>query len=203
MRTDFSRALIPVRRDPLEVEVDHGPQDVSDPRAIFLFGLEQPLAEFDQVGDAERRAIYPCVSAKERAQKLKIPRTRGGGADAGLLIENPLKLDTKYRLVDATGEYVPCQADYLLRSGESVDNIVQLGAQTLVPEYGELVEPRVVDEAGIAQPVDRELGVVRIGDDGSNHANLQYGVSLGSRNGFEAKAKRSEINVRLRRPLGQ
>jgi hypothetical protein len=158
----------------LEVEVDHRPQDVSDPRAIFLFGLDQPFGEFDQDIDAERRAVYPWASDNEQAQILKVSRTRGRGTDAGLLIENPLKLDTKYCLLDATGEHVPSQADYLLRSGESVDNIVQLGAQTLVPEHGELVEPRVVDEAGIAQPVDRELGVVRIRDDGSNHANLQY-----------------------------
>jgi hypothetical protein len=59
-------------------------------------------------------------------------------------------MDTKYRLVDATGEHVTSQANYLLRSGEGVDNIVQLGAQALVPGNGELVEPRVVDEAGIA-----------------------------------------------------
>ena len=55
-----------------------------------------------------------------------------------------------------------------------MDNVVHLGAQTVVPEYGELVEPWVVDEAGIAQPVDRELGVIRIRDNGSNNANLQY-----------------------------
>jgi hypothetical protein len=57
-----------------------------------------------------------------------------------------------------------------------VDNIVQLGAQTLVTEYGEFVEPRVVDEAGTAQQVDRVIEVIRImiRDEGSNHSNLQY-----------------------------
>lgn len=83
-------------------------------------------------------------------------------------------MDTKYGLVDATGEHVPRQADYLLRSGEGVDNVVQLGTQAFVPLDGELVEPRLVDEAGIAQPVDRELRVIRIRDDGSDNANLQY-----------------------------
>jgi hypothetical protein len=83
-------------------------------------------------------------------------------------------MDAKYGLVDATGEHGPRQADYLLRSGEGVDNVVQLGAQAFVPKDGELVEPRLVDEAGIAQPVDRELGVIRIRDDGSDNANLQY-----------------------------
>ena len=53
----FSRAFVPVRGDPLEVEVDHGPEDVSDPRAIVLFRLEQPFGVFDEVGGTERRAI--------------------------------------------------------------------------------------------------------------------------------------------------
>ncbi len=83
-------------------------------------------------------------------------------------------MDTKYCLRDSTCEDVPSQADYLLCSGENVDNVVHLGAQTLVPEYGELVEPGMVDETSIAQPVDRVLRVIRIRDDRYNHANLQY-----------------------------
>ncbi len=54
-----------MRRDPLKVEVDHGPQDVSDPRAIFLFGLEQPFGIFNEVGGTERRAIYHYFSENE------------------------------------------------------------------------------------------------------------------------------------------
>jgi hypothetical protein len=73
----------------LEIEVDHGPQDVSDPRAIVLFGLEQPLGVFDEVGSTERRAVYPSVSDNGRAQ-TRSPHTCGRGADAGLLIENHL-----------------------------------------------------------------------------------------------------------------
>lgn len=162
-----------MRRDPLEVKVDHGPQDVSDPRPIVLFGLDQPFSIFEEVVDTERRAIYLCVSYGGREQ-TESRRTCGRGADAGFLIEDYLKLDTKYCLRDAAGENVPSQADNLLCSGESVDNVVHLRAQTRVPEYGELIEPGMVDEAGVAQPVDRELGMIRIRDDGSNYADLQY-----------------------------
>jgi hypothetical protein len=160
-----------MRSDPLEVEVDHGPQDVSDPRAIVLFGLDQPFGVFDEVGGTERRAIYFCISDTGRAQ-TRSPRTCGRGANAGLLIEKRLELGTKYCLRDATSENVPSQADYLLCPDENVDNVVQLGAQTLVPKYSELVEPGMVDEASIAQPVDRVLGVFWIRNDGNNHADL-------------------------------
>jgi len=73
----------------LKVEVDHGPQGVSDPRAIVLFGLEQPFGVFDEVGGTERRTIYPCVSDNGREQ-TRSPHTCSRGADAGLLIENHL-----------------------------------------------------------------------------------------------------------------
>lgn len=78
-----------MRSDPLEVEVNHGPQDVSDPRAIVLFGLDQPFRVFDEVGGTERRAIYPCISDTGRAQ-TRSPRTCSRGADAGFLIEDHL-----------------------------------------------------------------------------------------------------------------
>jgi len=82
-------------------------------------------------------------------------------------------MGTKYCLLDATSKDVPSQADYLLCSDESVDNVVHLRAQTVVTEYSELIEPGMVDEASIAQPVDRILGVVWIRDDGKNQADLQ------------------------------
>jgi len=85
----FSRAFVPVRSDPLEVEVDHGPKDVSDPGAIVLFRLPQPFGIFNEFGDTERRAIYPCVSDNGRAQ-TQSPRTCGRRADPGTLIENHL-----------------------------------------------------------------------------------------------------------------
>jgi hypothetical protein len=179
MKTFFSRALVPVRRNPLKVKVDDGPQDVGHPSAILLFGFYQPLRIFEQDRDAEGRAICPSAQKKRKraSKKLKISRTRGGGADASFGIKKFVKLDIEHGLPDATCEHVPGEADHLLGPGEGVDDVVELRAQTLVSEHGELVEPRVVDEAGIAQPVDRELGVIRIRDDGSNHANLN-----GSRN---------------------
>jgi hypothetical protein len=36
----ISRALVPVGRDPLEVEVDDGPQSISDPGPVVLFGFD-------------------------------------------------------------------------------------------------------------------------------------------------------------------
>lgn len=106
-------------------------------------------------------------------RKRKCSRTRGGGADASLGIEKFVELDIEHGLTDATCEHVPGEADHLLGPGEGVDDVIELWAQTLVSEHGELVEPWVVDEAGIAQPVDRELGVLRIRDDCSNHADLK------------------------------
>ena len=43
----------------MEVEVDRWPKGVGDPRAVFLFRLNQPFGVFDQVGNPERRAVYP------------------------------------------------------------------------------------------------------------------------------------------------
>ena len=57
----FSRALIPVRGDPLQVDVDGWPQDVSYPCPVVLFGLDQPLRIFDQDVGAEGGAICPSV----------------------------------------------------------------------------------------------------------------------------------------------
>ena len=74
----------------MEVEIDHGPQDVSDPRAIVLFGLEQPFGVFDEVGDAGRRSIYPAFQTTNKHKREVRARTCGRGADAGLLIQNHL-----------------------------------------------------------------------------------------------------------------
>jgi len=40
------RVLIPVQRDPLEIEVDGWPQDVCRQGAIILFGLSEPVSIF-------------------------------------------------------------------------------------------------------------------------------------------------------------
>jgi hypothetical protein len=44
-------------RDPLKVEVNGRPEDVSDPRAVLLFRSKKPLGIFDQDKCTERRAI--------------------------------------------------------------------------------------------------------------------------------------------------
>ena len=46
----------------MEVEVDDGPQDVSDPSAVVLFGLDQPLRILEKNIHAERRAV--CASLR-------------------------------------------------------------------------------------------------------------------------------------------
>ena len=52
------RALVPVLRNPLQVEVDGGPEDIGDPCAIVLLRLEKPLSIFDQDQCAEWGPIY-------------------------------------------------------------------------------------------------------------------------------------------------
>jgi hypothetical protein len=166
-----------VGRNPLQVEIDHRPKDVLNPCAIFLFRLDQPLGEFEQDVDAEGWTIYPLrwetrKKKKKHAQHKK-SHTRGRGTDASLRIEKLVELDIEYGLPNATGVYIPGEADHLHGSRESVDHIVYLGPQTRVIEYGELIDPRVVDEAGIAKPVNRELRMVGIWDDGCNNADLE------------------------------
>ena len=79
-KTHFhSRALIPVGRDPLQVKIDDGPQDVGDPRAIISFRLDQPFGVFDQVGGAERRAVCPlALRQKRKARPPKIHAPAAG-----------------------------------------------------------------------------------------------------------------------------
>jgi len=75
----FSRALIPVRRDPLQVEVDHGPQDVCDPRAIVLFRLDQPLRIFEKDVDTEGRAVCPnAQTSRDALESTNITYPRQG-----------------------------------------------------------------------------------------------------------------------------
>jgi len=95
----------------------------------------------------------PALRQAETRSRAQISRTRGRGADASLGIEKFVELDIEHGLLDATGEHIPSEAGHLLRPGEGVDDVVELRAQTLVSENGELVEPRVVDEAGVTQPI--------------------------------------------------
>ena len=112
----------------------------------------------------------------ESALRAQKSHTRGRGANASRWIENHVEFDIKYGFPDATGEYVPREVDHLLRPCESVDYVVHLGPQARIIEHGELVEPWVVDKAGVAQPVNRELGMFGIWNDGCNHADLEQQV---------------------------
>jgi len=109
--------------------------DFCDPRAIILLRLDQPLRIFEQDVDTGWKAIH------------------SRGANASLGIEGFVKLEIEHGLLDATGKHIPSETDHLLCPGEDVDGIVELRAQTLVSENVELAEPRVVDEAGVTQPI--------------------------------------------------
>jgi len=106
-------------------------------------------------------------------KKTHISRTCCGRANASSRVNKHVKFDIKHRFFEATGEHVPSEADHLLRPSEGVDYIIDLWAQTRVAQYGEFVDPRVVDLTGVTNPVYRILGVVRIRDDGGNHTNLK------------------------------
>jgi hypothetical protein len=108
----------------------------------------------------------------ESALRTQKSHTRGGGPNPSLRIEKLVELDIEHSLPEATSVYVPSEADHLLCSCKSMDHIVQLGPQARIIEHGELVEPGVVDEASVAQPVNRELGVVGIWNDGCNYTDL-------------------------------
>jgi len=82
-------------------------------------------------------------------------------------------VNVPHGLRDATGEYVSGEADYLLGPDERVRQVIRHGTETFVSEHGEFVQPWVIDEARVAQPVDRELWVVGIWDDRRNDANLR------------------------------
>jgi hypothetical protein len=122
-----------------------------------------------------------CWEHGKKIRQAQKSHTRGGGANASLRVEKFVELDIEHGLPNTTGVYIPGEADHLQGSRESVDYIVHLGPQAIVIEYGELVEPGVVDEAGIAKPVNGELGVVWIWNDGCDDADL--GVELQVRMG--------------------
>ena len=84
-----------------------------------------------------------------------------------------MELEVEHGFSNATCKYVSGKADHLLRPCKRVDNVLHLWAHARVVEYGEFIEPRVVDEASVAQPVDGEFGVLRIWYDSQNYANLE------------------------------
>ena len=106
-------------------------------------------------------------------KKTQILRTRCGRANASSRVDNHVKLDIKHRFLETTSEHVPSEADHLLCPSEGMDHIVDLWAQTRVTEYGEFVDPRVVDLTGVTEPEYRVLRMIGIRDDGSHHTNLK------------------------------
>jgi hypothetical protein len=88
-------------------------------------------------------------------------------------------MNKEHGLLDTTSEYVSGEADHFLCPDERVRQVVRHGAKACVAKHGQFVQPRVVYEASVAQPVDRELGVVGIRDDRCNDANLrEWGSSF-------------------------
>ena len=139
---------------------------VGNPGAIILFGLHQPLRILEKDIHAERRAV--CAPLRTRSKTTQILRTRGGRTDASLShgVKKSPELEVKHGLIYATIKYISGDADHLLRPCERVDNVVHLRAQARVALHGELIDPGVVDEASVAQPVDGVFGVSRIWDYG-------------------------------------
>ena len=161
----FLRALVPVGRDPLEVEVDGGPQDVSDPRAVVLFGQDQPLRILEKDIHTERRAVCALLSTQSRKPQ-NLLRTRGGRADASLGVDNHVDLEVEHSFLETACEYVSCEAGHLLCPSQRVDDVVHLRPKARVVEHGELIEPGVVDEASVAQPENGVFGMLGIGYNG-------------------------------------
>jgi hypothetical protein len=60
-----------MRRNPLKVEVDDGPEDVGYPRPIVLFRFYQPIRVFEKVRDAEGWTICPFAQTKAEACSKK------------------------------------------------------------------------------------------------------------------------------------
>ena len=146
----------------MEVEVDDGPQGVSDPGAIVLFGFDQPLRIFEKDIRAERRAV--CDSLKATDPKIATClRTSCGGTDASLGVGDHVDLEVEHGLLETACEYVSGKTGHLLRPCQRVDDVVHLRAKARGVEHGELVNPGEVDVASPAQPVDGVFGDIRIG----------------------------------------
>ena len=131
---------------------------------LFCSGLINHSAYLRRT--STRKGGPSALRLEPDSKTTKCLRTRGGGTDANLFVENHVDLEVEHGLLDTTCEYISSKADHLLRPRERVDDVVHLRAQARIVEHGELVEPRVVDETSVAQPVDGEFGVFGIGYNG-------------------------------------
>jgi hypothetical protein len=83
------------------------------------------------------------------------------------------EMDIEHGLLNATSVNISGEADHLLGPDERMCQIIRHGAKACVAEYGEFIQPGVIDEASIAQPIDRILGMVGIRDDCRNDTDLR------------------------------
>jgi hypothetical protein len=171
--------------NPLKVEVEFRPQYVGDPCAVILLRLGQPFSVFEQDRGAERRSVFTVINGDNhrynnfkpmylslRHMRLSEPLTGSWRADTGVLVLDGFEMDIEHGLLNAASVNISGEADHLLGPDERVCQVVRRGAKTCVAEYSEFIQPGVIDEASIAQPVDRKLGMVGIRDDCRNDTDL-------------------------------
>lgn len=83
-----------------------------------------------------------------------------------------VELDVEDGLFDSTRQHVSGETDHLLGPDERVREVICHGTKAFVAKHGEFVQPWVIDEARVAQPIDRELGMVGIRNDSRNDSDL-------------------------------
>jgi hypothetical protein len=60
----------------------------------------------------------------------------------------------------------------LLAPDERMCQVIRHGAKACIAEHGEFVQPGMIDETSVAQPIDRELGMVGIRNNCRNDTDL-------------------------------
>jgi hypothetical protein len=63
-------------------------------------------------------------------------------------------MNIEHGLLDTTSIDISGEADHLLGTDERVCQVICHGAKACVAEHGEFVQPGMIDEASVAQPVD-------------------------------------------------
>ena len=99
--------------------------------------------------------------------------TGSGRTNPGGLVLNHIEMDVPNCFLDTAGEHVSGEADHLLGSDECVCHVISHGTKAFITEHSKLVQPGMIDETRIAQPVDRELWVVGVWDNCRNDAWLR------------------------------
>jgi hypothetical protein len=113
------------------------------------------------------------VTPSHRRWRKRVSSLTGSGrADAGVFALDGVELDVEDSLFDSTRHHVSGETDDLLGPDERVREVICHGTKAFVAKNCEFVQPWVIDEARVAQPIDRELRVVGIWDDGRNDSDL-------------------------------